>query len=98
METKYWHCIIGPIDNDDLKWGADAPLRQAVLTRFKEQHGVSAPRCFSGWRDSEITDIIARIGLLTSTDPTGETRAKIKELLDANSKRFSDLMRDPDTE
>ena len=97
METKYWQCIVGPIDKEDLKWGADSPLRQAVLTRFEEEHGVSAPRCFSGWQDSSLIDVIARIGLLSSTDPSGETLSRLKELLDANSQRFSSLMLDPNT-
>jgi hypothetical protein len=84
---EYWQCTIGPIKRGDLGWGADFPLRQSVKEKFEEVFNTAEYECASGWGiTEELDNIMSRIRLLSITDPSGETLAKIKEILDKNSK------------
>lgn len=46
---KIWSCKIGEIDEAALPEGADAPMRAAVETAYRELTGYSSVFCFSGW-------------------------------------------------
>jgi hypothetical protein len=53
-ELRYWHCIIGPVYQDDeLPFGADAPMRSAALQAFFRLTGRETITCWSGWGMTE---------------------------------------------
>lgn len=86
---EYWQCTIGPVKRGDLGWGADWPLRQVIKDKFEEVFDTGEYRCSSGWGiTDELNDTLSRIRLLSITDPSGETLAKIREALDANTQRL----------
>ena len=86
---EYWQCTIGPIKRGDLGWGADFPLRHVVKEKFEEVFDTDNYECSSGWGiTTEFIDIFSRIRLLSITDPSGETLAKIKDVLNKNTQRL----------
>lgn len=89
---EYWQCTIGPLKKKDLGWGADWPLRQTVKDKFEDVFDTTEYDCASGWGITlELDEIMSKIRLLSITDPSGETLAKIKEALDENTKRLINL-------
>jgi hypothetical protein len=46
---KYWHCMVGPIDDNLLPPGADSPPRRAAMEAINEMVGNAAVQCWSGW-------------------------------------------------
>ena len=86
---EYWKCTIGPVRRKDLGFGADFPLRQAVEDKFENLFDTIEYKCSSGWGiTTELDDIMSRISHLSITDPSGETLARIKDILDENTQRL----------
>ena len=56
---KYWHCIIGPVEDSDLPWGADAPPRFATEAAL-EKMGLDFKNCSSGWIEQSEKDAIEK--------------------------------------
>lgn len=49
-KQRYWMCIIGPTDQDELPDGADFPMRKAVQETFVKLTDEDAEfECWSGW-------------------------------------------------
>lgn len=44
---KIWTCKIGEVEG--VPFGADAPMRQAVVRAYREITGRDPEFCFSGW-------------------------------------------------
>ena len=54
---RYWYCVIGPADQDELPEGADSPMRSAVEEAFEGLAGKGADYCSSGWGiDEELKE------------------------------------------
>ncbi len=53
MRQRYWFCIIGPTDQDEIPSGADSPLRSAVRAAFEKTMGKEDESCWSGWGVTE---------------------------------------------
>jgi len=48
-KTRYWMCIIGPVDKAELPGGADSPFRNVVEEAFRKMFGREDTACWSGW-------------------------------------------------
>jgi len=46
---RFWVCIIGPADQDDLPEMADSPMRNAAIDEFYKLTGHEDAVCYSGW-------------------------------------------------
>ena len=57
-EERYWVCIIGPVHQQSLPDGADAPPRSAAILAV-EAMGCAVETCSSGW--GQDAEIIARV-------------------------------------
>jgi len=53
MKKRYWMCIIGPTDHDELLSGADAPMRDAVQDAFEGVTWSRGGHCYTGWDVTE---------------------------------------------
>lgn len=54
FNKKYWVCIIGPVDPDELSSdGSDSPMRTAIRDKFSDIIGRYAKDCWSGWGCTE---------------------------------------------
>ena len=47
--ARYWVCIIGPIEQDQLPMGADLPPRMAARNAVFDMTGDEEVTCDSGW-------------------------------------------------
>lgn len=68
---KYWHCLIGPVEEERLPAGADFPLRRAVIERLSEISDFSYENgvCASGWGvDEERYQILRKIGIKSTLE------------------------------
>ena len=60
-KPRYWVCIIGETEWNDLPRGADSPIRQATQKAFKEITGHNENHCWSGWAaDKKTVDKILK--------------------------------------
>ena len=48
MNNKYWVCIIGPVGDNKLQPGSDAPPRNGAIMGV-EGMGIKSKNCWSGW-------------------------------------------------
>jgi len=86
---EYWTCTIGPVQRNEIAFGGDGPLRDAVEDKFIDMFGEQAMRCSSGWGlTPQIEGVLSQIRNLDSTDPSGKTLKKIVEALEENTKRL----------
>lgn len=46
---RYWMCIIGPANKEELPSGASSPMRNAVENAFQKMLGRQNANCWSGW-------------------------------------------------
>ena len=51
---RYWHCIIGPIEEDGLEFDEDATLRGPVQDAFEKRFPGKKFECWSGWGCDEV--------------------------------------------
>jgi hypothetical protein len=73
-KTKYWTCIIGDANKDDLKAGCDTPMRDAVNNAFTETVGYDADICWSGWsNERDRVDVINGVWSMDESDPIYKT-------------------------
>lgn len=49
LAARYWVCIIGPIEKDQLPPGADLPPRMAARNAVFDMTGDGEAACNSGW-------------------------------------------------
>ena len=69
-EQKYWICIIGSVEENKLKIGADAPMRNAVQTAFNEMFEDEDTNCWSGWGSGqEKVDLLNAVWSMGKEDP-----------------------------
>lgn len=62
VKPRYWVCIIGETEWNDLPNGADSPMRTAVEKEFKKVTGHDAPHNWSGWSaDIKTVDKILKV-------------------------------------
>lgn len=54
-KPRYWICIIGETEWNDLPNGADLPIRQATKKAFKKLTGHDDNNCWSGWSADKKT-------------------------------------------
>ncbi len=83
MKKRYWMCIVGPTDADNLGNGADAPMRNAVEKAFEELTEHQVHQCTSGWGLTE--DRKAKVMHAWSTEcpvPTHELIHQLASSLD----------------
>lgn len=67
---QYWNCQIGPVNINELGFGADGPIRSAVENKFIEMFGKQADICSSGWGlTEEMKTRLDIISVLQVTDP-----------------------------
>ncbi len=60
-KPRYWVCIIGDTEWNDLPHGADLPMRNAVGEQFKKVTGHYAENNWSGWSaDKKTVDKILK--------------------------------------
>ncbi len=52
-KLKIWQCKIGEAEN--LPYGADSPMREAIIEAYKKITGHEPVFCFSGW-GGELTE------------------------------------------
>jgi hypothetical protein len=52
-EIRYWVCIIGPVEREELPDGADAPPRGAAIEATIGMIGRQPDHCYSGWSCNE---------------------------------------------
>jgi len=63
---NYWHCYIGPVESENVKEGADFPMRMAVKDAYFDVVGKSANVCSSGWgSDEKYIDVINHLSYLS---------------------------------
>ena len=73
VEAEYWICIIGATKSENLKDGADSPMRNAVEKAFKETTGHEHEVCWSGWgSEKEKVDILNAVWSMDENDPLYE--------------------------
>ena len=66
---KYWVCIIGPAKENELKSGADAPLRNAVQNAYNKMIHNNDFTCWSGWGCSkERVDLLNAVWSMEEDD------------------------------
>jgi len=84
VENEYWICIIGATNSANLKSGADAPMRNAVVNAFKKTTGKEHAICYSGWgAEKEKVDVINSIWSMDNDD---ELYKEIKNILIKNGR------------
>lgn len=89
---EYWTCTIGPVQRNEISFGGDGPLRDAVEDKFIEMFGEQASRCSSGWGLTPVVErVLSQIRMLDTTDPSGETFQKIVKALDENTARLKEM-------
>ena len=82
-ELRYWKCMIGPIYKSKLIMGFDAPLRDAVKSRFWSMFHEHADVCVSGWGvDEEKFKLIREIECY-SVDDLRHVITELKMMKDA---------------
>lgn len=60
-KPRYWVCIIGETEWNDLPHGADLPMRNAIGEQFKKVTGHYAENNWSGWSaDKKAVDRILK--------------------------------------
>lgn len=73
VEAEYWICIIGATKSENLKGGADLPMRKAVQKAFEETTGHEDETCWSGWgSEKEKVDILNAVWVMDENDPLYE--------------------------
>ncbi|CAB4140576.1 hypothetical protein UFOVP402_44 [uncultured Caudovirales phage] len=60
-KPRYWVCVIGETEWNDLPSGCDSPIRQATQTAFRKITGHDEKHCWSGWSaDKKTVDKILK--------------------------------------
>jgi len=68
-KKQYWICIIGATNRENLKGGADSPMRNAVEEAFKKTVGHEDEICWSGWgSEKEKVDVMNAIWSMDKDD------------------------------
>lgn len=76
---KYWFCVVGPLPDSAIPWGADFPPRNAVRSAIEAMTGLSTVACTtSAWvnEDEALAIKGARYTLATPPPPTDKGEAK----------------------
>ena len=80
---RYWFCLIGPAEEENLPMGSDYPMRAVVKEQFSDLTGNDANHCWSGWESNEeIVNVLLTIFNLNPDDPDF---IKIKEIINAKN-------------
>ncbi len=66
--NQYWMCLIGPVKQNELGWGADGAMRSAVRDKFIEVFDKHDDVCASGWGIDEERYQILRTLHVKSTE------------------------------
>ena len=68
-KKKFWSCVIGPISEDKVPFGADFPLRNAVNRIWLQMFEEPAEIHSSGWSmDEEKRDLLQTISHMDNAD------------------------------
>lgn len=58
-QKKYWYCLIGPVDEEDIPDREDLPLRLAVKNQLGQDLDFNPDRCSSGWISSGTAEYMS---------------------------------------